>query len=109
MNKRERRYMQLQDIGCIACLKEGLEPTPADMHHLVDKGNREASGGDAATLPLCPWHHRGVPPNDLTADEALYHMGPSLDRHKRLFLKFYGTERDLLVLCNGMIGVGENV
>jgi hypothetical protein len=105
--KRERRYMRLQDIGCIACIKEGHPETPSDMHHLVDKGNREASGGDASTLPLCPWHHRGYPPADLSADEALYRMGPSLARNKKLFVKTYGTERDLLALCNSMIDVAE--
>jgi hypothetical protein len=101
--------MHLQDIGCIACLKEGFDPTPADMHHLVDRGNREASGGDAATIPLCPWHHRGNPPGDISADEALYRMGPSLDRNKKLFLKVYGTERELLAECNDIICSSENV
>jgi hypothetical protein len=106
--KRERRYMRLQDIGCIACLKEGLPIEPADMHHVVDKGTRAHSGGDAATVPLCPWHHRGDPRDGESVDEALYRRGPSLDRHKRLFVKIYGTERELLAEANEMILKAEN-
>jgi hypothetical protein len=108
--KRERRYMRLQDIGCICCLKESPDDgaTPADMHHLVDKGYRRLSGGDAATLPLCEWHHRGQPRGDRSADEMLYLAGPSLDRHKKLFIKIYGTERELLAECNAMVDAVES-
>lgn len=94
--KRERRFMRLQDIGCICCLKEGFEDVPVDIHHIVDKGYREHSGGDYATLPLCPWHHRGEPPNGLTLDEALFAAGPSLRYSKKRFIQTYGTERELL-------------
>jgi hypothetical protein len=88
--------MRLQDIGCICCLMEGLPPTPADMHHIVDKGYRKHSGGDKATIPLCPWHHRGDPPSGFSIDTAPSSFGPSLARHKRKFVQRYGTERELL-------------
>jgi hypothetical protein len=93
---RERRFMRLQDLGCLPCDTEGFPGVPVDAHHLVDKGTRELSGGDAATLPLCPWHHRGVPNEGMTVDEMLYRIGPSLRHHKKLFVKIYGTERELL-------------
>lgn len=85
--------MRLQDIGCICCRIEGQ---PSDVHHLVDRGSRAASGGDYATVPLCEWHHRGVPRNGLRPSEALFHFGPSLALQKRLFIRTYGTERELL-------------
>lgn len=88
--------MRLQDIGCICCFKEGFPGVPVDAHHLVDKGYREHSGGNAATLPLCPWHHRGVPPSGLSESAALFTAGPSLALHKRRFIQTYGTERELL-------------
>ena len=96
LTERERRFMRLQDIGCICCAKEGYPDVPVDVHHLVDKGYREHSGGDTATLPLCPWHHRGVPPSGFSIDTALSYAGPSLALHKKRFIRRYGTERELL-------------
>ena len=96
MTRDQRRFMRLQDIGCLCCLKEGYPGVPVDVHHIVDKGYREHSGGHAATLPLCPWHHRGVPPGGLSIDEALFRVGPSLALHKKRFVETFGTERHLL-------------
>jgi hypothetical protein len=96
MTKDQRRFMRLQDIGCICCLKEGFLHVPVDVHHIVDKGYREHSGGHRSTLPLCPWHHRGVPPSGLSEDTALFAAGPSLALHKRRWIETYGTERELL-------------
>jgi len=98
-----RRFMRLHDIGCLCCIKEGFPGVPVDIHHLVDKGTRELSGGDEATLPLCPWHHRGVPQEGMTVDEMLYRVGPSLRHHHKLFNKIYGSQRDLLEETNRMI------
>jgi hypothetical protein len=93
---RERRYYFLQRIGCIACLMDGQPGEPADMHHIVDKGYRRLSGGDKATIPLCPWHHRGLPPSGFSEASARESFGPSLALHKRGFVARYGTERELL-------------
>lgn len=100
--------MRLQDIGCICCRKEGFRDVPVDVHHLVDKGYREHSGGDNATLPLCPWHHRGVPPSGLSQDTALLAAGPSLALHKKRFIREYGTERELLAEVERLIHELEN-
>ncbi len=109
MNKDQRRFMRLQDIGCICCLKEGLKDVPVDVHHIVDKGYREHSGGHSATLPLCPWHHRGVPPSGFTEDTAVFAAGPSLALHKRRFIRTYGTERELLAEVDKRIAQIEQV
>lgn len=99
----KRRFLRLQDVGCICCLKEGFTGVPVDVHHLVDKGYRKHSGGHDATLPLCPWHHRGEPPSGLTVSEALFVAGPSLALNKKLFVQTYGTERELLEEVNAGI------
>jgi hypothetical protein len=88
--------MRLQDMGCICCAMERLPVEPADMHHIVDKGYRKHSGGNKATLPLCPWHHRGQPRDGFSEDTAKLAYGPSLKLHKRQFIQRYGTERELL-------------
>lgn len=109
MTKDERRFMRLQDVGCICCLKEGYKGVPVDVHHLVDKGNRRASGGHSATLPLCPWHHRGIPPSGFTEDTAVSFAGPSLALHKKRFIRTYGTERELLAEVDARIAELEKV
>lgn len=100
--------MRLQDIGCICCLKEGFNDVPVDVHHIVDKGYRKHSGGDYATLPLCPWHHRGIPPSGFSEDTAVFAAGPSLALHKRRFKQTYGTERELLAEVERRIKDLEN-
>src|ERR1017187_653227 len=52
-----KRYEALRAIGCIACSINGFSAGNAEIHHLVDKGYRKHSGGNQATIPLCPWHH----------------------------------------------------
>lgn len=104
---RKRRFMRLQDIGCLCCLKVGFPDVPVDVHHLVDKGNREASGGDNATLPLCPWHHRGVPPDGLSASAAQRIAGPSLARSPGEFVETFGDQRSLLLETDLLIEAME--
>lgn len=103
MNRIER-FRQLQDLGCIACLLDGYPGTPADVHHIVDKGYRSHSGGDDATIPLCPYHHRGEPGGWLTRANAELKAGPSLATDKRAFVLRYGTERYLLAYVDKLIG-----
>lgn len=106
------RLDAIHTLPCIACLKEGVnQPSLTEAHHIVDKGYRKHSGGDQATLPLCGWHHRADvrgcqavcdPP---TISNALMVYGPSLEGHKKMFIKTYGSERDLLAEVDSMIGV----
>src|SRR5690606_40472407 len=63
------RLEQLAGMRCIACVIEGRsQPHRTEVHHIVDKGYRSHSGGHDATLPLCSWHHRGIPPNGMKTD-----------------------------------------
>ncbi len=59
MTSKERDYLQaVVQLGCIACRKNGLPGTPAEVHHQRSGtgAGRRASHFD--TMPLCPGHHR---------------------------------------------------
>lgn len=96
------RYDRLQRIGCVACRKNGRY-SQVDVHHLVDKGTRKHSGGNKATLPLCPWHHRGVPVDGYLCGSMCLLYGPSLALQKREFKRRFGTERELLAEVDALI------
>jgi hypothetical protein len=88
-------FGKLQFFGCCACRRRGLWRA-AEIHHLVDKGTRKLSGGHDAVLPLCAWHHRGVP--DLGVRRIVMErvLGPSMALEKRAFVEEFGSERELL-------------
>ncbi len=98
----QRRYDALRRIGCLACRKQGRY-SQIDVHHLVDFGSRKASGGNKASVALCPHHHRNQPPGDMRPSEAYLILGPTLRAHKREFIQRYGTERALLAETNKLI------
>lgn len=102
MDKRQRRFARLQRIGCVACLLEEIN-SQADIHHIVDKGYRKHSGGDEATIPLCPYHHRGMVPDGMTRIEAEALYGPSLANSKREFVQRFGSERALLLFVEHLL------
>lgn len=107
LNKRDRRrFADLQILGCICCTKEG-RIREAEIHHLVEGRKRL---GHQATIPLCPWHHRALPPLD-GMDEATSEklLGPSLARNKREFIARYGTEHDLLDEINSWLSEGARL
>lgn len=96
-----RRFIDLQMVGCIACRLEGLaddaSPESADIHHITMGGRRL---GHDYTIPLCPWHHRGVGVTGLPDSVLEAVKGPSLARSKRAFVARYGTELCLLEHVN---------
>lgn len=88
-----QRFRILQELGCVACRLEGRYGVAPQIHHITDRGRRM---GHQYTVPLCPWHHQGIPPNGLTTPEAERVAGPSLERSKARFVERYGTEMELL-------------
>ena len=109
MNKAaQRRVDAFRRVGCIACRLMGHFTEQYDEHHLVDKGTRELSGGDLATIPLCLWHPRGQSPiSGVAAATELY--GPSLKHNKKLFVERYGSERELLEKVNALLVTIQNL
>jgi len=101
----EARFRRLKEMGCVVCgAVLGLGYRDADIHHLVDKGDRAKSGGDMATIPLCLWHHRGIPPEGHSEAWALQNMGPSIALHGKTFNRTYG-QRKLLGIVNSLLGM----
>lgn len=90
-----KRISRFALIGCVACRQLGNFGEPYDVHHLVE-GYRL---GHRFTIPLCPWHHRGV---ECTPGDKL--KGPSLARSKRAFVERFGTERELLAEVDELLG-----
>lgn len=87
-----RRFDALQTLGCIACRILGVYSLP-DIHHVLTGGRRT---GHQATIPLCPWHHRGVlPPHQ--------DLGPSLANGSKPFHARFGKQEELLAKVNGLI------
>jgi hypothetical protein len=99
-----RRYDALQRYGCVACRIDGYH-SPGDIHHIVDKGYRKHSGGNQSTIPLCPWHHRGVPPMGHTNVTASHSFGWSMALNPRQFKLKYGEQRFLLDKVNREIAL----
>lgn len=91
--KAEQRRFEIitQRLGCVACRMEGFGYVPADAHHLLSGGRRISH---SHTIPLCPWHHRGVAADYKPVGQ------PSLALNKREFEEWYGTEEQLLEATN---------
>jgi hypothetical protein len=97
----QARLDAIHAMPCLCCEIEGVsQPSRTEANHLVDRGSRKLSGGHMATIPLCGYHHRGIPLPGLSADDMLFDYGPSLALHKRTFVVTYGSERELLEKVN---------
>jgi hypothetical protein len=59
--------------------------------------------GDEWTIGLCPYHHRGIPPEPLSVREAEKILGPSRVYSPRTFREKYGTDDELLEYTNKLI------
>lgn len=90
----------------MACVQEGLtQPFHTEIHHLVDFGYREHSGGHDATIPLCCWHHQGYQLTGANPTMMAHMYGPSLALNKKAFEAKYGTQRELLAKINTLLGL----
>lgn len=92
----KERFGKLQELGCICCLNESNGYRAPDIHHILDCGRRM---GHDYTIPLCPYHHRGV----ITSPHEVY-RGPSLADGKKPFESWYGSQVELLEQVNDLIG-----
>ena len=99
-------FGKLQSFGCCACRKRGYWRA-TEIHHLVDKGTRKLSGGHDAVIPLCAWHHRGIPDTGVRTAVMRDVLGPSMALEKRAFVEEFGTERELLWWVNAELQRGQ--
>ncbi len=98
----EARFRKLKDMGCIACRLDALtaDGTEPQIHHFLSGGRRI---GHMATVPLCYWHHNGLPYDGIPSAWLLANVGPSFHKHTREFRARYGTDAELLATVNAMI------
>lgn len=87
----QRRFQQLQELGCVCCRQAGCGYVPPDIHHILDGGRRKSHDD---TIPLCPYHHRGI------QSEFGVYPGPSLADGKKPFEAEWGTQKELLRKVN---------
>ena len=107
-SERTARFDALRAIGCVCCRKNeeiGLVPVCmyAEIHHLNGGGHHgQKRRGDEYTIPLGPWHHRGIGSH---ASLMTRLHGPSWAKGSKPFRAVYGTDDELLALANRLIGV----
>lgn len=94
------RMAWFPEVGCIACIQQGLPKTLLDVAHETNGGRRE---GPFYTFPLCPYHHRGVMPDGFNSRTAEERFGPSFALSKRRFEERYGTESELVEMTDAFI------
>lgn len=100
----QSRLDAISKLPCMCCVVLGVRQlSRTEIHHLVDKGTRELSGGHMATIPLCAWHHRGMPGARRRPSEMLATFGPSLALQKKAFVSAFGTERMLLARLDALL------
>lgn len=50
---------RVAERGCALCLRLGLGPTPAEVHHVREGQGMAQRAPDWLAIGLCPEHHRG--------------------------------------------------
>lgn len=94
MNKQERlHYARLHQLGCIVCFNLGFGYNEPHIHHIRHGVGMSQKSPFNKAIPLCPNHHQ--------------HGGYGVALHAGVkeFEKRYGTEEDLLVQVNTLLGV----
>jgi hypothetical protein len=99
-----RRWGRFPDIGCVTCRLSGRRNPNTEVHHL-NKGGQAGREriGHQATIPLCSWCHRAIPPEPFNAQWARENIGPSLAEGSKPFRERYGNDAALLAFANEWI------
>lgn len=89
--KEEQAHIQkVLELGCIACLIDGVGYVPAEYHHT--DGSRKL-GAHKKGIPLCVQHHRAG------NKEGMISIHP----YKARFEARYGKQEELLKMVNEMV------
>lgn len=91
----EKKHMnKVAELGCIVCLRLGIEGSPSELHHPRKGVGMGKRSGHMTVLPLCPHHHRG--------NMGIHGMG------SKAFEAHYGyTEKDLLDEVTTLLGIAK--
>lgn len=99
--EQQRRQDNIREIvGCIACRLHGIGYTIPEIHHLNSAGRNR---GQAYTIGLCAWSHRGIPPDGMSRRDAELMLGPSLHYGSKPFAAFFGSDDELLAATNALL------
>lgn len=91
--KPDLRDYAIRELGCIVALHLGLGYVGCEKHHLTGGGKHgQKRRGEAFTVGLNPWSHRGVPINGMSAGQCRDMLGPSYAREPRAFRELYPDE-----------------
>jgi len=93
------RMKAIKESGCILCLLAHGKTCPPDVHHLTSGSRRR---GHQATIGACPFHHRGLVPDEHTKQSMSGLVGPSYAWGRRGFAEFFGND-DLLLKIQNLI------
>ncbi len=100
MNKSDLdRMAAIKASGCILCLLAAGKTKAPDVHHLTSGSRRR---GHQYTLGWCPYHHRGLIPDEHTKQSMSGLVGPSYAWGRRGFAEFFGSD-DLLLKIQNLI------
>jgi hypothetical protein len=98
-------------LPCIACTIGGTSVCGrTEVHHLNFDGKAgQKRRGDWFTIPLGIFHHRGIPPDGMSAMQAGMIYGPSLAKSSKRFRAVFGEDDELLAKVNEILGQQERV
>jgi len=94
--KAEKKWWgRVAELGCIACLKDGIHNTYVSIHHT---DGRTKPGAHMRVLALCFLHHQGGTEEN-----------PSIHPWKTRFQEKYGTQTELLNWTKELLEIKSNV
>ena len=98
-----QQYMgYVAELGCLACRLDGIQGTPAQVHHPRAKAGAGERGRHDETIPLCPSHHLhgGEYPGGFKF--------PGIHQDTKAFRARYGEDWLLTELTRRMVAELEN-
>lgn len=92
MTKEQKHKSRVVRIGCIACINQGINGSPATIHHVRHDGNGgNGPRDDFKTIPLCPPHHQ------------FHGQGISIHDGLESWEAIHGTEQKLLTQVDDIL------
>ena len=104
-----KRSPLIHALPCVCCAIEGVDqPNRTEEHHLNSGGLMgKKRRGDAYSIPLCGWHHRGELPMDMLITDGQDTYGPSFALTAKKFRERYHGDDFLLSITNNCIESGS--
>lgn len=86
----QRRDFAIREIGCVVARIRGMGFVPVERHHMTVGGKHgQKRRGEAFSVGLNPYSHRGVPFNGWTLAQCKAMFGPSYALEPAAFRALY--------------------